>query len=115
MKCWVTAVAPLGQHAEKAVKHEPCLPDPAGQDSDVPVLSGLHVGPALCQNPQGAFPQTFQLSWMQEAPAYAAAAVSRKSTKSLLCPDGLVTALNKTHKPWGYLAVIKMVWMEGKV
>lgn len=52
MKGWVTAVAPLGQHAEGAGKHEPCLPDPAGQDSDAPALSGLHVGPALCQSPQ---------------------------------------------------------------
>lgn len=52
MKCWVTAVAPLGQYAERAVKHEPCLPDPAGQDSDAPALSGLHVRPALRQNPQ---------------------------------------------------------------
>lgn len=79
MKCWVTAVAPLGQHAERAVKHEPCLPDPAGQDSDTPALSGLHVEAALCQNPQaptGSFSPDPPA--LMEAPACAATAVSRK-------------------------------------
>lgn len=52
---------------------------------------------------------------MQEAQAYAAAAASQKSVQSLLWPDQLVSAPNMKQEPWGYLAVIKMVWMEGKV
>lgn len=52
---------------------------------------------------------------MQEAQAYAAAAASQKSAQSLLWPDQLVMASNTKQEPWGYLAVIKMVWIEGKV
>lgn len=66
------------------------------------------------QAPGGALFQTLRFSWMQEAQAYAAAAASRKSAEHLLCPDQPVVALNKSQEPWGYLAVIKMVWMEGR-
>lgn len=45
---------------------------------------------------QGALPRTLRLSRMRKAQAYAAAAASRKSAESLLCPDQPVTALNKT-------------------
>lgn len=116
MKCWVTAVAPLGQHPEGAVSPV-CLPQ-----LDRTVMLQPWVGSVWGQHfarilrlPQGASPQTLQLSWLQEAPEYAAAAVSRKWTRSLLCPDGAGTALYKTHEPRGYLPVIKMLWMEGKV